>query len=47
MKFKFNTQLTEGKIIKRNSQFTLDVEIEGTIEKVHCPTTGRIGNIDL
>ena len=47
MKFKFNTPLTEGKIIKRNSQFTLDVEIEGTIEKVHCPTTGRIGNIDL
>lgn len=47
MKFKFDTPLTEGKIIKRNSQFTLDVEINGNIEKVHCPTTGRIGNIDL
>lgn len=47
MKFKFNTPLTEGKIIKRNSQFTLDVEINDNIEKVHCPTTGRIGNIDL
>ena len=47
MKFKFDTPLTEGKIIRRNSQFTLDVEINGNIEKVHCPTTGRIGNIDL
>ena len=47
MKFKFDTPLTEGKIIRGNSQFTLDVEINGNIEKVHCPTTGRIGNIDL
>lgn len=47
MKYKFDTPLIEGKIIKRNSQFTLDVEIEGKVEKVHCPTTGRIGNIDL
>ena len=32
MKFKFDTPLTEGKIIKRNSQFTLDVEINGNIK---------------
>ena len=47
MKFEFDTPLTEGKIIKRNSQFTLDVEIDCNNEKAHCPTTGRIGNIDL
>jgi len=47
MKYEFDTPLIEGRIIKRNSQFTVDVEIDGTIQKVHCPTTGRIGNIDL
>ena len=42
MKFEFDTPLTEGKIIKRNSQFTLDVEIDGNIEKAHC---GKVENI--
>lgn len=47
MKYIFENPMIEGKIIKRNSQFTLDVEIEDKLEKVHCPTTGRIGDIDL
>ena len=47
MKYEFETELIEGIIVKRNSQFTLDVEIDGDVEKVHCPTRGRIGNIDL
>lgn len=47
MKYLFENPLIEGKIIRRKSQFTLDVEIDGEIENVHCPTTGRIGNIDL
>lgn len=47
MKYLFEKPLKEGIILKRNNQFTLDVKINGAIEKVHCPTTGRIGNIDL
>lgn len=47
MKYEFDVPLIEGKVLKRNIQFTLDVEINGNVEKVHCPTTGRIGDIDL
>ena len=47
MKYLFEKPLKEGIILKRNNQFTLDVKINGAIEKAHCPTTGRIGNIDL
>ena len=47
MKYEFDIPLIEVNVLKRNSQFTLDVEINGNIEKVHCPTTGRIGDIDL
>lgn len=47
MKYEFENELIEGIIIKRKSQFTLDVEIDGNIENVHCPTRGRIGDIDL
>lgn len=47
MKYYFDEELIEAVIIKRNSQFTVEAMIDGKIEKVHCPTTGRIGNIDL
>lgn len=47
MKYKFDEKLIEAKIIRRNSQFTVECEINDKPEKVHCPTTGRIGNIDL
>ncbi|MNB76273.1 Sugar fermentation stimulation protein A [compost metagenome] len=43
----FTPSLAEGIIMKRNSQFTMDVEIEGEIMKCHCPTTGRIGELDV
>lgn len=39
--------MIEATIIKMNSQFTLDVDMDGDVEKVHCPTTGRIGDVDL
>lgn len=44
--FLFDKPLFEAVIIKRNSQFTMDVMINNEITKCHCPTTGRIGDID-
>ena len=46
MKYKFEKPLKEAILIKRNSQFTMDIEIDGKIEKAHCPTTNRIGDIE-
>lgn len=46
MKYKFEKELKEAILIKRNSQFTMDIEIDGKIEKAHCPTTNRIGDIE-
>ena len=43
----FDTPLQEGIILKRNSQFTMDVLLNDKIIKCHCPTTGRIGNVDV
>ncbi len=43
----FGTPLTEGVILKRNSIYTMTVDVEGAETVCHCPTTGRIGNIDL
>lgn len=45
--FKFNEPLVEGVIVKRKGQFTMICEINGEINNCHCPTTGRIGNIDV
>ena len=45
--YSFTTPLQEGIILKRNSQFTIDVLLNNKIVKCHCPTTGRIGDIDL
>ncbi len=47
MKYIFEKPLKEAIIIKRNSQFTIDVEINGEIVRCHCPTTGRIGDLEL
>ena len=47
MKYKFDKLLQEAILVKRNSQFTMDIEIDGKVEKAHCPTTNRIGDIDL
>ena len=43
----FDEPLIEGIIQKRKSLYTMDVDIERTIFSCHCPTTGRIGNIDI
>ena len=47
MKYKFSEKLKEAIVIKRNSQFTMDIEIASKIEKAHCPTTNRIGDLEL
>jgi len=47
MVFKYETPLIEGIIERRKSQFTIDVFIDNEVVRCHCPTTGRIGNIDL
>jgi DNA-binding sugar fermentation-stimulating protein len=43
----FETPLIEGVVIKSNSQFTMTIEAEGQNAKAHCPTTTRIGDIDI
>lgn len=45
--FKYEVPLVEGIIEKRRSQFTMDVIVDNQVVRCHCPTTGRIGNIDL
>lgn len=45
--FKFEEPLIEGVIVKRKSRFTMICEIDSEIYTCHCPTTGRIGNIDI
>lgn len=42
----FEKPLQEGILLKRNSQFTMDVLLDGVTVKCHCPTTGRIGDVD-
>ncbi len=46
MKYMFEKPLKEGFLLKRNSQFTMDVMLDGEIVKAHCPTTNRIGDIE-
>lgn len=43
----FDSPLTEAIIKKRQSRFTMLVEIGKDIANCHSPTTGRIGNIEL
>ena len=45
--YKFNEPLIEGTIIKRNSQFTAEVSLDGEVITVHVPNTGRIGDDNL
>jgi sugar fermentation stimulation protein A len=45
--YTFENPLIEGIIEKRKSQFTITVNVGGKIAACHCPTTGRIGNIEL
>ena len=43
----FATPLVEGVIERRKSQFTMLVNYKGEVYSCHCPTTGRVGNIEL
>ena len=45
--FKFEKSLIEGIIKNRKGQFIIEVFINDELTSCHCPTTGRIGNIDL
>jgi sugar fermentation stimulation protein A len=47
MSITFNPPYIEGVIQSRKSQFTIIVAVEGDILSCHCPTTGRVGNLDL
>jgi len=44
-RFEFEQPLVRGLIKARSNRFIMDVEIDGRIEKCHCPTTGKVGNI--
>ena len=46
MKYTFKNELIECIIVKRKSQFTMIVNIDGEEVSCHCPTTGRIGDLD-
>ena len=43
----FESPLVEGVIEKRKSQFTMIVTYQGESVNCHCPTTGRVGNLEL
>lgn len=43
----FESPLIEGVIEKRKSQFTMQVTVDGESLSCHCPTTGRIGDLDI
>jgi len=41
----FSEKLVDGLIKSRPNRFIMAVEIDGTIHRCHCPSTGRIGTI--
>ena len=45
MKYLFKEPLIGGLIKSRPNIFIMFVEINGKLEKCHCPSTGRIGSI--
>lgn len=45
--YRFAETLIKGLIKSRPNRFIMMVEIDGVVEKCHCPSTGRIGNIDF
>lgn len=44
-KWMFPQELVEGIIRSRPNRFIMNVELEGSLVKSHCPVTGRIGNL--
>ena len=47
MKYYFDNELIEGVIVKRKSQFTMIASLNGEEVICHCPTTGRIGDLEI
>ena len=45
--FEFNPPLSKARIMRPKSQFAFIVLHDGRELAFHCPTTGRIGNLDL
>ena len=45
--YKFKEPLIEATLIKRNSQFTATVNLDGEEIDVHVPNTGRIGDDNI
>ena len=45
--FKFEKPLIKATLIKRNTQFTAEVELDGENITVHVPNTGRIGDVNI
>ena len=43
--YKFKEPLIKAKIIKRDTQFTATVSLNGEVITVHVPNTGRIGDV--
>lgn len=43
----FEKKLIEAVVVGRNSQFTMNIELNGEVIKAHCPATTRIGDVDL
>jgi len=46
-KYLFPEKLIKGMIKSRPNRFIMMVEINGKIEKCHCPSTGRIGKMEF
>ena len=47
LKHLFSEKLVKGLIKSRPNRFIMMVEVDGKLEKCHCPSTGRIGNMDF
>ena len=45
MDYLFKEPLIEGTIKSRPNRFIMNVLVDGKVEKSHCPSTGRIGNL--
>ncbi len=45
MEYSFKRPLEEGVIKSRPNRFIMNVLVRGRLERCHCPSTGRIGNI--
>lgn len=43
----FSEPLREARLRRRKNRFIMTVELDGQEQDVHCPSTGRIGNLAL